>query len=136
MLDWLDDNGLADNIVVVYTSDQGVFLGDHGWFDKRMMYEKSFAMPFLARLFGVIPAGSTSDAMAVNVDFAPTFLDLAGVDVPQEMQGRSLLPALSDAEPDDWPESMYYRYWMHGNWAHNVPAHYGARTNTHKLIGH
>jgi len=136
MLDWLDDNGLAENTLVIYTSDQGFFLGDHGWFDKRMMYEESLAMPFLARLPGVIPAGSTSDAMAVNVDFAPTFLDLAGVDVPPEMQGRSLLPILSDAEPDDWPESMYYRYWMHGDWAHNVPAHYGVRTKTHKLIGY
>lgn len=136
MLDWLDDNDLTDNTLVVYTSDQGFFLGDHGWFDKRMMYEESLNMPFLARLPGTIPAGSTSDKMAVNVDFAATFLDLAGLEVPEEMQGRSLVPILQGDVPDDWPESMYYRYWMHRDDAHNVPAHYGVRTRTHKLIGY
>jgi arylsulfatase A-like enzyme len=136
MLDWLDDNDLTDNTLVVYTSDQGFFLGDHGWFDKRMMYEESLNMPFLARLPGTIPAGSTSAAMAVNVDFAPTFLDLAGIEIPAGMQGRSLVPILQGGVPDDWPESMYYRYWMHRDDAHNVPAHYGVRTRTHKLIGY
>lgn len=136
MLDWLDANDLTDNTLVVYTSDQGFFLGDHGWFDKRMMYEESLNMPFLARLPGTILAGSTSDAMAVNVDFAPTFLDLAGIAVPEGMQGRSLVPILQGEVPDDWPESMYYRYWMHRDGAHNVPAHYGVRTRTHKLIGY
>jgi arylsulfatase A-like enzyme len=136
MLDWLDDNDLTDNTLVVYTSDQGFFLGDHGWFDKRMMYEESLNMAFLARLPGTIPASSTSDAMAVNVDFAPTFLDIAGIEIPAGMQGRSLVPILLGEVPDDWPESMYYRYWMHRDGAHNVPAHYGVRTRAHKLIGY
>ena len=136
LLDYLDDHDLADNTLVVYTSDQGFFLGDHGWFDKRMMYEESLAMPFLARLPGVIEPGTTSADLALNVDFAPTLLDLAGVDVPDQMQGRSLLPVLRGEADDDWPESMYYRYWMHGDGAHNVPAHYGVRTRSHKLIGY
>ena len=134
MLDWLDTNGLADDTVVVYTSDQGFFLGDHGWFDKRLMYEESLAMPFLVRYPALVAAGSVCDEMALNVDVAPTFLELAGVDVPADMQGRSIVPLLRGEPPDDWRQSMYYRYWMHRDGAHNVPAHYGVRTRTHKLI--
>jgi arylsulfatase A-like enzyme len=136
LLDWLDANGLAENTIVVYTSDQGFFLGDHGWFDKRMMYEESLAMPFLIRYPELIEAGSTTDAMALNVDFAPTFLELAGVDVPDTVQGTSLRPVLDGAVPDDWQTSMYYRYWMHRDPNHLVPAHYGVRTHRHKLIGY
>ncbi len=136
MLDWLDDNGLAENTIVVYTSDQGFFLGDHGWFDKRMMYEESVAMPLLVRYPAMVDAGSVCDDIVVNVDFAPTFLDLAGVDVPAEMQGASFAPLLAGAAPDDWQQSMYYRYWMHDDGIHRVPAHYGVRTRTHKLIGY
>ncbi len=136
MLDWLDTCGLADDTIVVYTSDQGFFLGDHGWFDKRMMYEESMSMPLLVRYSSVVEPGSSTGAMALNVDFAPTFLELAGVDVPDSMQGRSLVPLLTGETPDDWPTSMYYRYWMHRDGAHLVPAHYGVRTSTHKLIGY
>ena len=136
MLDWLDANGLAENTIVVYTSDQGFFLGDHGWFDKRMMYEESVAMPLLVRYPAVVAPGSVCDDIALNVDFAPTFLDLAGVDVPDTMQGTSLAPLLAGDRPDDWQESMYYRYWMHDDGIHRVPAHYGVRTRTHKLIGY
>ena len=134
LLDWLDDAGLADNTIVVYTSDQGFFLGDHGWFDKRLMYEESLAMPLMIRHPERVAAGTASDDIVVNVDFGPTLLDLMGVDVPSHVQGRSFAPILEGERPDDWPESMYYRYWMHNDGAHAVPAHYGVRTRTHKLI--
>ncbi len=134
LLDHLDAMGVADDTVVVYTSDQGFFLGDHGWFDKRLMYEESLAMPFLVRYPRLVEAGATTDAMALNVDVAPTFLELAGLEVPDEVQGESLVPVLSGQTPDGWRTSMYYRYWMHRDGAHNVPAHYGVRTETHKLI--
>ncbi len=134
MLDWLDDHGLTENTVVVYTSDQGFFLGDHGWFDKRLMYEESLSMPFMVRYPRAVAAGSVCDEMTLNVDVAPTFLELAGVEVPDDMQGRSIVPLLHGDVPDDWRRSMYYRYWMHRDGAHNVPAHYGVRTRTHKLI--
>jgi arylsulfatase A-like enzyme len=136
MLDYLDAEGLADDTIVVYTSDQGFFLGDHGWFDKRMMYEESLAMPLLVRYPAMVEAGSVCDDIALNVDFAPTFLELAGVDVPDAMQGTSLVPLLQGSAPVDWQQSMYYRYWMHDDWIHRVPAHYGVRTRTHKLIGY
>ena len=134
LLDRLDELGLTDDTVVVYTSDQGFFLGDHGWFDKRLMYEESLAMPFMVRYPAMVGPGSTTDAIALNVDVAPTFLELAGVEVPSDVQGRSLVPLLRGEEPDDWRTSMYYRYWMHRDSAHDVPAHYGVRTRTHKLI--
>ncbi len=135
-LDWLDANGLADDTIVVYTSDQGFFLGDHGWFDKRMMYEESLAMPLLIRFPRLIEPGTSTAEITLNVDFAPTFLELAGVEVPDEMQGTSVVPLLHGETPTGWQQSMYYRYWMHGDAIHRVPAHYGVRTRTHKLIGY
>ncbi|NIR36739.1 MAG: DUF4976 domain-containing protein, partial [Actinobacteria bacterium] len=134
LLDRLDAAGLSESTIVVYTSDQGFFLGDHGWFDKRFMYEESLAMPLLVRFPSAVAAGSVCPDMVLNVDFAPTFLDLAGIDVPQWMQGRSFRPLLGGDRPDDWQTSMYYRYWMHRDGSHLVPAHYGVRTMTHKLI--
>ncbi|NNE94636.1 MAG: sulfatase [Acidimicrobiales bacterium] len=134
MLDYLDETGQADNTIVVYTSDQGFFLGDHGWFDKRLMYEESLRMPFVMRDPNRIQAGSVQDAMVLNVDFAPTFCELAGIEIPVEMQGTSFAPLLEGQTPPDWQASMYYRYWMHRDRAHNVPAHYGVRTSSHKLI--
>ena len=133
VLEALDRRGLAKNTIVVYTSDQGFFLGDHGLFDKRFMYEESLRMPFLVRWPAAIKAGSRSDAIALNVDFAPTFLDAAGLRVPAEMQGRSLLPILRGKTPSDWRTSMYYRYY-HDPGDHDTRAHYGVRTRTHKLI--
>jgi arylsulfatase A-like enzyme len=133
LLDALDEEGLAEDTLVVYTSDQGFFLGDHGWYDKRFMYEESLAMPFVARLPGVIEPGTSCDAIALNNDFAPTFLELAGLPVPGAMQGRSLLPILRGERPADWRESMYYRYFMHLA-DHGVYAHYGVRTGRYKLI--
>jgi arylsulfatase A-like enzyme len=134
MLDHLEETGLADNTIVVYTSDQGFFLGDHGMFDKRLMYEESLTMPLLIQHPKSVPAGTSADNIVVNVDFAPTMLDLMGVDIPDHVQGRSFAPILHGETPDDWPTSMYYRYWMHRDGAHNCPAHYGVRTRTHKLI--
>ena len=133
MLDYLDEDGIADDTLVIYTSDQGFFLGDHGWYDKRFMYEESLRMPFLVRYPREIPPGSASDAMALNIDFAETWLDYAGVSIPDDMQGTSLRPILEGETPDDWRASMYYRYWMHLA-HHYVPAHYGIRTERYKLI--
>ena len=133
LLDSLDRQGLAKNTIVIYTSDQGFFLGDHGLFDKRFMYEESIRMPFLVRWPAAIKPGTRRDSMALNVDFAPTFLDAAGLTVPAEMQGRSLLPLLRGRTPPDWRTAMYYRYY-HDPGDHNTRAHYGVRTRTHKLI--
>jgi arylsulfatase A-like enzyme len=133
VLAFLDRNGLARNTIVIYTSDQGFFLGDHGLFDKRFMYEESLRMPFLVRWPAAIKGGTTATAMALNVDFAPTFLDAAGVSVPAEMQGRSLMPVFRGRTPAGWRTSMYYRYY-HDPGDHNTRAHYGVRTQTHKLI--
>jgi arylsulfatase A-like enzyme len=133
LLDWLDRNGLRDNTIVVYTSDQGFFLGEHGLYDKRFMYEESVRMPFLIRWPGVIKPGSVQDALAINTDFAPTFLGSAGLPVPPEMQGRSLQPLLRGEHPPSWRTSWYYRYY-HDPGDHNTRAHYGVRTTTHKLI--
>jgi arylsulfatase A-like enzyme len=129
----LDETRLARNTIVIYTSDQGFFLGDHGLFDKRFMYEESIRMPFLVRWPAGITPGTKIDAMALNVDFAPTFLDIAGVAAPAEMQGRSLQPVLRGRTPADWRDAMYYRYY-HDPGDHNTRAHYGVRTRTHKLI--
>lgn len=134
LLGYLDDHGLADDTVVVYTSDQGFFLGDHGWFDKRLMYEESLSMPLLIRYPAGVAAGSICDEMVLNVDFAPTFLELTGLEVPGSVQGTSFAPLLRGERPAGWQTSMYYRYWMHRDGAHLAPAHYGVRTRTHKLI--
>jgi arylsulfatase A-like enzyme len=133
LLKFLDASGLAKNTLVIYTSDQGFFLGDHGLFDKRFMYEESLRMPFLVRWPAGIKAGTSADAISLNVDFAPTFLDLAGLPVPGDMQGRSLTPVFRGRTPADWRTSMYYRYY-HDPGDHNTRAHYGVRTRTHKLI--
>ena len=133
LLDWLDANGLRENTIVIYTSDQGFFLGDHGLYDKRFMYEPSIRMPFLVRWPGVIRPGSVQDALAINADFAPTFLEAAGLRVPEDMQGRSLVPLMKGERPADWRGSFYYRYY-HDPGHHNTRAHYGVRTETHKLI--
>jgi arylsulfatase A-like enzyme len=137
LLDVLESEGLAEDTVVVYTSDQGFFLGDHGWFDKRLMFDESLQMPLLIRWPGRIPAGSTCDAMVTNVDFAATFLDMTGRDAATVLptsQGRSFLPLLRGEEVADWPDAMYYRYWEHDDPNHHAPAHYGVRTKEFKLI--
>ena len=133
VLDWLDAHGLRENTIVIYTSDQGFFLGDHGLYDKRFMYEESLRMPFLIRWPGVVRPGSIQSALAINTDFAPTFLAVAGLPVPADMQGRSLVPLLRGERPPDWRTAFYYRYY-HDPGDHNTRAHYGMRTETHKLI--
>jgi arylsulfatase A-like enzyme len=137
LLDTLDAEGLAEDTVVVYTSDQGFFLGDHGWFDKRLMFDESLQMPMLIRWPAAIPAGRSCDAMVTNVDFAATFLDMAGLDASIALptsQGRSFLPLLRGSDVPDWPDAVYYRYWEHDDPIHHAPAHYGVRTKHFKLI--
>ena len=134
LLDTLDEQGLTPNTLVAYTSDQGFFLGDHGWYDKRFMYEESLRMPLLVRYPPEVTPGSVTGSMVLNVDFAPTFLDIAGVTVPGRVQGRSLRPLLRGEHPADWRQSMYYRYWQHDDGIHHVWAHYGLRTSRWKLV--
>lgn len=134
ILDYLQQEGLAGNTLVVYTSDQGFFLGEHGWFDKRFMYEQSLRTPLMMMLPGRIPAGSASEAMVQNIDYAPTFLELAGLDVPDDVQGRSLLPIIASGEtPARWRESIYYQYFEYPGF-HSVKRHYGVRSERYKLI--
>lgn len=133
VLDYLDEEGIADDTIVIYTSDQGFFLGDHGWYDKRFMYEESLRMPFIIRYPQAIKAGSVNGDIITNVDFAAMFLDYAGIEAPARFQGRSFRPLLEGSTPTDWPQSMYYRYWMHLA-HHHVYAHYGVRTHRYKLI--
>jgi arylsulfatase A-like enzyme len=133
MLDYLDESGLADNTVVIYSSDQGFYLGDHGWYDKRWMYEESLRMPLIVRWPGVTKPGSTDAHLAQNLDFAETFLEIAGVEPPADMQGRSLTPLLKGEPPADWRKSIYYHYWEFPA-VHMVNRHYGVRTDRYKLI--
>ncbi|MEM1354783.1 MAG: sulfatase [Planctomycetota bacterium] len=135
VLDYLDANPeLKQNTVVIYSSDQGFYLGDHGWYDKRWMYEESFAMPLLMRWPGHIEPGTRIESLVQNIDYAPTFLDLAGVEADEPMHGRSLLPLL-DADPDNdaWRNALYYRYYERPG-PHNVAQHYGVTTDRYKLI--
>jgi arylsulfatase A-like enzyme len=134
LLDYLDKNDLTENTIVIYTSDQGFFLGDHGWYDKRFMYEEALRMPLLVRYPRAIKPGSVNEDLVLNIDFAPTFLDCAGVKPPAEMQGVSFQPLLSGQRPADWRTSMYYRYYENGHGEHQVLPHYGVRTRRHKLI--
>jgi arylsulfatase A-like enzyme len=133
VLDYLDEQDISDDTIVIYTSDQGFFLGDHGWYDKRFMYEESLRMPFVIRYPGKIAAGSVNQDIILNADFAQTFLDYAGIEEHSSMQGRSFRPLLEGSTPADWRNGMYYRYWMHKA-HHNVYAHYGIRTLEYKLI--
>lgn len=131
LLDYLDDHGLAENTIVIYSSDQGFYLGEHGWYDKRWMFEESFRMPFLIRWPGVIQPGLRPTELIQNIDYAPTFLEAAQLEVPVEIQGRSLMPLLRDTDVE-WRKSLYYAYYEVGE--HAVPQHFGVRTETHKLI--
>jgi arylsulfatase A-like enzyme len=136
-LDYLDETKLAENTIVMYSSDQGFYLGDHGWFDKRFMYEESYRMPFVVRWPGKIAPGSINESLVSNLDFAETFLNLAGAKIPEDMQGRSLVPHFRDRKPADWPTSLYYHYYEFDakrRRAHMVRRHYGVRTARHKLI--
>jgi arylsulfatase A-like enzyme len=133
LLNFLDEQGLADNTIVIYTSVNGFFLGDHGWFDKRFMYEQSLHIPFIVRYPGVIKPGSVNKDMVINADFGPTFLDYAGCPVPRDMQGRSLRPLFRGHAPSDWRQSVYYHYYEFPA-PHHVHPHYGVRTDRYKLV--
>lgn len=133
ILDYLDESGLADNTVVVYSSDQGWYLGEHGWFDKRWMYEESFRTPLLVRWPGITKPGSKNSKLVQNLDYAETFLDICGVQAPPEMQGQSIVPLLKGKNPKRWRKSLYYQYYEFPG-GHSVRRHYGVRTETHKLI--
>lgn len=132
ILDYLDEHDLAENTVVIYSSDQGFYLGEHGWFDKRFMYEQSLRTPLLIRWPSKVPPGSVNDDITSNLDFAETFLELAGVRVPNDMQGRSLAPLLNGETPADWRKSFYYHYYE--GKGHNVAEHYGVTNGRLKLI--
>ncbi len=133
VLDYLDESGLAENTIVMYSSDQGWYLGEHGWFDKRWMYEESLRTPLLAKWPGKIKPGSVNNDIVSNLDFAQTFLDVAGAEQPEDMQGRSLVPILKGETPDDWRTSFYYHYYEFPG-AHSVARHYGVTDGSHKLI--
>ena len=135
VLDHLDKTGLAENTVVIYASDQGWYLGEHGYYDKRWMYEESFKTPLMVRWPGVIkPGGDNGDDFVSNLDFAQTFLDIAGVtEIPDPMQGASLVPIFKGETPADWRKSFYYHYYEFPG-AHSVRRHYGVRMGKHKLI--
>ncbi len=134
LLDYLDQKGLAENTLVVYTSDQGFYLGEHGWYDKRFMYEPSFTTPLVMRYPKAIPAGKISRQMALNLDLAPTFLTLAGIAPPAEMQGLPLQNIWNRNQAKNWRNSVYYHYYEYPHGWHQVKKHYGVRTERYKLI--
>lgn len=134
LMDYLKDNNLDDNTIIVYASDQGFYLGEHGWYDKRFMYEQSLRMPFIVRWPGVTAPGTHSDAIVSNVDFAETFLDMAGLPVPEDMQGQSLRPLLAGEKPANWRDAFYYHFYEGPPRVHTVDEHYGVTDGRHKLI--
>ena len=131
VLDYLEENDMLDNTLVVYTSDQGFYVGEHGWFDKRFMYEESFRTPLLVSM----PGGEKGEIkkLVQNIDYAPTFLELAGVNIPDDIQGESFLPLLKGEKVKDWRKSLYYHYYEFPG-EHSVKSHYGVRTERYKLI--
>jgi arylsulfatase A-like enzyme len=133
VLDFLKANGLDKNTIVIYTSDQGFYLGEHGWFDKRWMFEQSYRTPLLIRWPDVVKPGSVNNDMVSNIDLAETFLDMAGVEVPADMQGRSMVPVLRGKTPSDWRKEHYYHYYEYPG-SHMVKRHYGISTDRYKLI--
>jgi len=133
LLDFIDSEGLRDNTLVVYTSDNGFYLGEHGWFDKRFMYEESFRIPLMMRLPEGYDAHGVIDLMVQNIDFAPTFLEVAGIKPPEEIQGISLVPLLKGKKVKKWRDALYYHYYEYPG-EHQVRRHYGIRTGRYKLI--
>lgn len=133
MLKYLDENGLTENTIIVYASDQGFFLGEHGWFDKRWIFEESLRTPCVVRYPGVAKAGHHTNKIVSNVDFASTFLEAAGQPIPADIQGKSFLPLLKGETPEHWRKSFYYHYYEYPG-PHSVSRHYGVVTETHKLV--
>ena len=133
LMDTLKELKLDDNTIVVYSSDQGFYVGHHGWYDKRWMYEESLEMPLIIKWPGVTKPGSRSTAMVQNIDYGETFLEAAGAPIPDDMQGHSLVPLLKGETPEDWRKSIYYHYYEYPS-VHMVPRHNGVRTEKYKLI--
>jgi N-acetylglucosamine-6-sulfatase len=135
LLEYLDESGLAENTIVIYSSDQGFYLGEHGWYDKRWMFEESLKMPFLIRWPGVLDEGVKSTALIQNIDYAPTFLELAGAEIPPDIQGRSLVPLLKNQgrATSDWRDAIYYAYYENAA-VHMVPVHDGVRTDRYSAM--
>lgn len=133
VLDYLDAEGLHENTIVIYTSDQGFYLGEHGWYDKRFMYEESMRTPLMMRYPATIAAGTQVDQLVQNLDLAPTLLDFAGAEIPVAMQGLSLKQLVTGDRQANWRQALYYHYYQYPGW-HLVNPHYGIRTATHKLI--
>lgn len=133
VLDYLKDAGLDENTIVIYTSDQGFYLGEHGWFDKRWMYKESLRTPLLVKWPGKVKPGTVNTDLVSNIDFAETFLDLAQANIPSDMQGKSLVPILEGNTPEDWRNAHYYHYYEHPS-EHDVRRHYGITTDRYKLI--
>lgn len=133
MLRYLEAEGLMENTIIVYSSDQGFYLGEHGWFDKRWIFEESLRAPLLVRWPGVTKPNTTTKTIVSNLDFAETFLDAAGLPVPADMQGRSLRPVLAGATPADWRQAFYYHYYEYPE-PHHVSPHYGIVTERYKLV--
>jgi len=133
MLNYLKEEGIADNTLVILSSDQGFYLGEHGWFDKRWIYEESLTTPFMARWPNVIKPGSRSPALVSILDFPETFLEVAGQPVPADMQGRSLMPFFKGENPTGWRTSFYYHYYEFPG-PHSVRKHYGVVTDRYKLF--
>ena len=133
MLAYLKEAGLAENTIVIYCSDQGFYLGEHGWFDKRWMYEESLRTPMLVRWPGVVKPGSRNGEIVSPIDFAETFCEVAGIEVPGDMHGRSLVPVLQGKTPRNWRKSFYYHYYEYPGW-HYVRRHYGVADGRYKLI--
>jgi arylsulfatase A-like enzyme len=134
LMAYLDQRGILDDTIILYTSDQGFFLGEHGWYDKRFMYEESIGIPLLVRYPKTIPAGTVVDRIVMNLDIAPTLLDMAGLAVPDRMQGESMMRVVRDPADKDWRRAMYYHYYEFPYGWHNVKKHYGIRTDRYKLI--
>lgn len=133
VLDYLEEKGLLDNTLVVYTSDQGFYMGEHGWFDKRFMYEESFHTPLIMRLPKGMERRGDITEMVQNIDYAPTFLEIAGVEIPSDIQGVSLLPLLKGEKPGNWRNALYYHFYEYPA-EHSVKRHYGVRDGRYKLI--
>jgi uncharacterized sulfatase len=134
LLDYLEERGLDENTLIIYSSDQGFYLGEHGWFDKRFMYEESFRMPLLMQYKGDIQPGTQVEGLTQNIDFAPTLLDFCGIAIPDDMQGESFRElAVTGRKPEGWRKSLYYHYYEYPGF-HSVRAHYGVKTERYKLI--
>ena len=133
VMDYLKESKLEENTIIIYASDQGFFIGEHGWFDKRFMYEESIRMPFVIKYPGKIKPNTVNEDIITNIDFAPTILEMAGVNIPNSVQGKSFFNNISKNKNDNWRQSMYYHYYEYPFY-HHVQPHYGIRNERYKLI--